>query len=96
MVKHLPTTMDAAIGTTSEGVFFAFPGATPARELWEVRTRLVSRLAPNVRAAATIFAGTGEPNGDDTRLIHRYGIDGRITWARAALAMFAKFGDWGP
>ncbi len=52
--------------------------------------------APDVRAAATIFAGTGEPNGDDTRLIHRYGIDGRITWSRVAFAMFAKFGDWGP
>jgi hypothetical protein len=95
--KHFPTTMDAAIGVLEDGrTFFAFPGATPSRDLWEVRARFVSRLAPDVRAAATIFAGTGEPNGDDTRLIHRYGIDGRITWSRVAFAMFAKFGDWGP
>ena len=97
IVKDFPTTMDAAIGVLADGrTFFAFPGATPPRELWEVRARFVSRIGPNTRAAATIFAGTGEPNGDDQRLIHRYGIDGRITWSKAAFAMFARFGDWGP
>jgi len=97
IVRDFPTTMDAAIGVLRDGrTFFAFPGATPPRSLWEVRARLVSRLAPQVRAAANIYAGTGEPRGDNTRLIHRYGIDGRITWSRAAFATFARFGDWGP
>jgi hypothetical protein len=45
---------------------------------------------------AHLYAGTGEPNGDDTRLIHRYGGDARITWSHVSVAGFLKFNDWGP
>jgi hypothetical protein len=45
---------------------------------------------------AHAYAGTGEPNGDDTRLIHRYGADARLTWGSIAFASFAKVNDWGP
>jgi hypothetical protein len=95
--RHFPTTMDAAIGILKDGrTFFAFPGATPARDLWEVKARVVSRIKANSRLVAHLFAGTGEPNGDDTRLIERYGGDLRITWGSAAFATFARFNDWGP
>ena len=96
VVRHLPTTMDAAIGILADGNTFAFPGATPARDLWEVRGRVVSRLRSNARLVAHAFAGTGEPNGDDPRLIHRYGIDGRLAWGTMAFATFFKVNDWGP
>jgi hypothetical protein len=95
--RHMPTTMDAAIGILSDGTTtFPFPGATPPRDLWEARGRVVSRLNASTRVAGGIYAGTGEPNGDNSRLIHRYGIDGRIARKTMAFATFVKFNDWGP
>jgi hypothetical protein len=95
--RHHPTTQDAATGILEDGkTRFAFGASTPPRDLWEIRTRLVSRLRHDARLVAHLYAGTGEPNGDSPRLINRYGCDGRITWGSAALEMFAKFNDWGP
>jgi hypothetical protein len=94
-LRHLPTTQDVAIGILANGTTFPFPSAPPPRDLWEVRGRLVSRLRTG-RLIAHAFAGTGEPNGDDTRLIHRYGGDARIAWGSVAFATFAKLNDWGP
>jgi hypothetical protein len=97
VLRHLPTSQDAATGILEDGkTLFAFAGSTPPRDLWEVRARVVSRLRADARLVAHLYVGTAEPNGDDQRLIHRYGCDGRITWGQAALAMFAKFNDWGP
>ena len=94
--RHFPTTMDAAIGILQDGrTFFPFPGATPARDLWEAKVRIVSRVAANQRLVMHLFGGTGEPNGDDPRLIRRYGGDARYTWGSMAFEAFAKFGDWG-
>jgi len=95
--RHLPTTQDAAIGILEDGhTTFAFPATPPARDLWEVSARVVSRLSSSSRLLAHLFAGTGQANGDDPRLISRYGCDGRITVGEVALEMFAKFNDWGP
>ncbi len=48
--RHMPTTMDASIGVLEDGyTFFAFPGATPARNLWEVWGRTASRLSAKTR-----------------------------------------------
>ena len=95
--RHLPTTMDAAIGILEDGrTTFAFPGATQPRDRWEVNARIVSKMSGNKRMVAHLFAGTGEPNGDDRRLIHRYGGDARFTWGPAALATYVKVDDWGP
>ncbi len=109
VMRDLPTTQDASIGILGDGVTqFAFPAAPPARPwslrrgLWEVNTRLVSRLRPDVRIVAHLFAGNNEPNGDDpatsfgARLVRRYGGDARVAWGRTALAAYAKANDWGP
>jgi hypothetical protein len=95
--RHLPTTQDAAIGILEDGrTTFAFASTPPPRDLWELSARLVSRLRPDARVVAHFYAGTGEPNGDSPRLIHRYGVDCRLTWGQAAIETFAKFNDWGP
>jgi hypothetical protein len=95
--RHLPTTQDAAIGILADGrTTFAFPGATPARDLWEVHARVVSKLRPDLRMVANLFAGSGEPNGNDRRLIHRYGADLRAAKGSVKLAAAVKVNDWGP
>jgi len=95
--RHHPTTTDAAIGVLADGrTFFAFPGAPPAKDLWEVNGRVVSRLGPDMRLVAHAYGGTGQARGDDPRLVKRFGADARLAWDRFAFATFAKFNDWGP
>jgi hypothetical protein len=95
--RHHPTTQDAATGILGDGkTRFAFEYSPPPHDLWEINARLVSRLSTDARVVAHFFVGTGEANGDDPRVIDRYGTDGRLTWGPAALEMSAKFNDWGP
>jgi hypothetical protein len=95
--RHLPTTQDAAIGILANGrTFFAFPGAAPARDLWEVRSRIVSRVTTDLRLIANLYGGTAQPNGDSDRLIKRYGVDVRAVQGQIKVAAMAKFNDWGP
>ena len=95
--KKLPTTMDAAIGILADGrTLFAFPGATPARYLWEARSRLIGRVGSDVRLIANLYVGTAEPNGDDQRLLERAGGDLRLVKRHLKLMAGAKFNDWGP
>jgi hypothetical protein len=95
--RHHPTTQDAAIGILADGrTTFPFPGAPPARDLWEVRSRIISTLSPDFRLIANLFGGTGEPNGDNARLIHRYGGDVRLVKSQWKLVSSARFNDWGP
>ena len=95
--RSYPTTQDAAIGILADGrTLFAFPGATPARDLWEVRTRVVSRVSPTTRLIANAYAGTAEPTGNDQRKISRYGGDLRLTKGAVMVMTQAKFNDWGP
>jgi hypothetical protein len=95
--RHQPTTMDAAIGILQDGrTLFAFPGATPARDVWEINSRVVSKFLPGMGFIANLFAGTGEPNGNDSRLIHRYGGDLRFVVNSTKLIGALKFNDWGP
>ncbi len=100
-------TMDAAIFIAEDGTTtYPFPYAPPANELWEMRTRIVSRLDARTRLVATLYAGLAEPNGwtADTaadaaalnRIIHRYGMDARLTHGPLALAGFVRVNDWGP
>ena len=94
-----PSTSDAAIFISEGGETFPFMGAPPPHELWEVRSRLVSRLSPSTRLVANLYAGMAEPRGWDpggedqtlNRVIHRYGIDARLT--RGPLAFGAAEGQ---
>jgi hypothetical protein len=95
--RHLPTTQDAAIGILGNGrTTFVFPGAAPAEDLWEVNTRFVSKLNPNLGFIANLYGGNGQANGDDTRTIYRYGFDVRTIYKKIRLVAIGKFNDWGP
>ncbi len=66
--SHLPTTADAAIGITVRRPYVL---RLPRRHAGAGSVGGAGRArlpvsAPNARAPATIFVGTGEPNGDDT------------------------------
>jgi len=95
--RHLPTTQDAAIGILPDGrSTFAFPGAAPARDLWEIHSRLVSKLSRDLGLIANIYAGDAQARGSDPRLITRYGADMRVLYKRLKLWSFVKIDDWGP
>ncbi len=94
--KRHHTTADAGLFISAENTVLPFPGATPARDLWEVRCRLVNRFGLTTRMISHIYFGTAEPNGDDDRLVKRFGVDSRIAWPAVALAGHVKFNDYGP
>jgi hypothetical protein len=95
--RDFATTQDAAIGILEDGrTPFAFPGATPPRDLWEIHWRLVSRFSADIRVVAHAYAGMVEPKGESQRVVRRAGSDGRIAWGPTALELSAKFDDWGP
>ncbi|MDB4347321.1 glycosidase [Bacteroidia bacterium] len=95
--RHLPTIQDAAIGILGNGrTTFVFPGSAPAVDLWEVNTRLVSKINPEFGVIGNILVGNGQANGDDTRTINRFGVDIRTIYKKLKLATIARFNDWGP
>lgn len=95
--RHLPTTQDAAIGILPDGrTVFAFPGAAPAQDLWEVHARVVSKWSSKFGLIANLYAGDAQANGSDTRTIRRYGMDLRVISGSVKLHSFLKFNDWGP
>jgi hypothetical protein len=95
--RHYPTTQDAGIGILGDGrTLFAFPGAPPAKDLWEIRSRVVSRISSSLRIVANAFWGTAQPTANDARLVKRYGGDLRAVTGSFKLAAAAKFNDWGP
>jgi hypothetical protein len=95
--RHLPTTQDAAIGILPDGrTTFAFPGAAPANDLWEIHSRVVSKVSSDFGFIANIYAGDAQANGSDARLIRRYGIDLRMIYKEVKLTSFARINDWGP
>ncbi|MBP6430446.1 MAG: hypothetical protein KA319_01665 [Ferruginibacter sp.] len=95
--RHLPTVQDAAIGILGNGrTTFVFPGSAPAQDLWEVNTRIVSKLNSNFGVIANLYAGNGQANGSDSRTINRYGFDIRTIYKKTKLMTIGKFNDWGP
>lgn len=95
--RHYPTTRDASIGILGDGqTTFAFPGGPPPADLWELRTRLVSRATASLRVVANAFAGTAQPNSEDSRVIERYGFDTRVSWHQLHVLTSAHINDWGP
>ncbi|NMH28645.1 glycoside hydrolase 5 family protein [Flavobacterium silvaticum] len=95
--RHLPTTQDAAIGIMPDGrTTFAFDGAAPAKDLYEVNGRIVSKLTKDFGMIANLYTGDAQANGSDARTIHRYGMDLRVIYRKIKLSSFVKINDWGP
>jgi len=95
--RHLPTTQDAAIGILADGrTLFVFDGAPPAQDLWEARTRIVSKINPDLGIVANIYGGTAQANGSDDRLVERFGADIRLIYKRIKVSSMVKVNDWGP
>lgn len=94
--RHLPTTMDAAIGFLANRTAFAFERSAPAQDLWESNTRIVSKLTPDLGMIANIYFGNGQANGDSERTINRAGGDLRLIYKKVKVVSSVKFNDWGP
>lgn len=94
--RHLPTTMDAAIGFLANRTAFAFAKSAPAQDLWESNTRIVSKLTPNFGMIANIYFGNGQANGDSERTINRMGGDLRMIYRKVKVVSSIKLNDWGP
>jgi hypothetical protein len=94
--RRLPTQMDAHIGFLADRSFFAFAESAPAVDLWEVHSRVVSKLSPDVGLVGNIYVGNGQGNGDSDRTINRMGFDVRAIYKNTKLMYGLKFNDWGP
>nr|WP_149303710.1 glycoside hydrolase family 2 TIM barrel-domain containing protein [Pareuzebyella sediminis] len=94
--RHHPTAQDAAIGFLANRTLFAFPNSAPAEDLWEAHTRLVSKVSTDLGLIANIYAGNGQANGSDERLIQRGGGDIRVIYKNIKVVHSFKIDDWGP
>lgn len=95
--RSLPTTQDAAIGFFGDSrVPVAFAAAPSAQDLWEVHGRLISKPSRDFGFIANFYAGNGQANGDDDRVITRYGTDVRVVYNKIKLISEVKVDDWGP
>ncbi len=95
--RHQPTTQDAAIGIFADGrTTFPFPGAPPAQDLWEVNSRIVSKVNPDLGLIANLYVGNAQANGSDPRLIERFGGDLRVIYKKVKFMSIVKVDDWGP
>lgn len=94
--RHQPTTTDAAVGFLSNRTSFAFPNAVPAQDLWEVNSRVVSKVNSELGLIANFYFGNAQSNGSDARLIERIGGDVRMIFNKIKLTHSFKINDWGP
>jgi hypothetical protein len=94
--RHLPTTQDAHIGFLANRQFFAFANSAPAEDLWEVHSRMVSKLTPDLGIIGNFYYGNGQANGDDARLIKRFGGYIRLIYNKMKVKTTVKVNDWGP
>lgn len=94
--RRLPTAMDAHIGFLADRTFFAFPNSAPAEDLWEVHSRMVSKLSPDLGVIGNFYYGNGQGNGDSDRTITRFGADVRAIYKKNMLQAHVKVNDWGP
>ncbi len=94
--RHLPTTMDAAVGFDAQRQPLIFGTTPPAHDLWELYSRIVSKPTSKLGIIANIYGGNGQANGSDPRLIHRFGADLRVIYDKMKFVYGVKFNDWGP
>ncbi|WP_353778958.1 glycoside hydrolase family 2 TIM barrel-domain containing protein [Winogradskyella sp. 3972H.M.0a.05] len=94
--QHFPTSMDAHIGFQANRTFFAFPNAVPAEDLWEIHSRMVSKLSSDLGLIGNFYYGSAQGNGDSERLIKRFGGDIRMIYKKMKVQTHVKVNDWGP
>ncbi|MEM6720047.1 MAG: glycoside hydrolase family 2 TIM barrel-domain containing protein [Bacteroidota bacterium] len=94
--RHLPTTQDAHIGFNADRTFFAFPNTVPAEDLWEINSRMVSKLSTELGIISNFYYGNAQANGDSDRLIKRFGGDVRMIYKNIKVESHVKINDWGP
>lgn len=94
--RRLPTTTDAHIGFLANRQFFAFPQSAPAEDLWEINSRMVSKINNDLGVIGNFYYGNGQANGDSDRLIKRFGGDIRAIYKKMMLQTHVKVNDWGP
>ncbi|MDO5978884.1 glycoside hydrolase family 2 TIM barrel-domain containing protein [Flavivirga spongiicola] len=94
--KHHPTAQDAHIGFLANRTFFAFPQAAPAQDLWEISSRVVSKISPDLGIIGNFYGGNAQANGDSDRTIERFGGDIKMIYKKWKLEYAFKINDWGP
>ena len=94
--RHHPTAQDAAIGFLADRTFFAFPQSAPAQDLWELSSRIVSKISPDLGIISNLYGGTAQANGDSERTIERFGGDIKLIYKNWKLEYGFKVNDWGP
>ncbi len=91
-----PTSRDASLAFSEEGWLFAFPGAPPAQDVWEIRSRVIVNPRGDLRIVSQLYGGQAQGNGDDPRLVTRGGGSARLWYQRLAVEGALKLWDWGP
>jgi hypothetical protein len=96
--RRLPTTMDGGIGFQADRTILIFPNSTRAEDLWEVNSRMVSKISPELGVIANFYVGNGQAAGfdDADRVINRFGFDVRTIYRKYKLMYALKINDWGP
>jgi hypothetical protein len=94
--RHQPTERDANFGYTEDGILFAFDGSPPARDVWDLNSRLVFGLPLDSTLIVLAYVGESQSNGTDPRPVFRKGANARL-WMRSVLwDSWVKVDDWGP
>ncbi|MEL6548552.1 MAG: glycosidase, partial [Myxococcota bacterium] len=86
---------DAGIGVLGNGTLFPFANSVPERSLLEVNLQ-ARGIIDGVRYAAVLYGGEAQPNGDDERLVTRFGLNYELSYQRWAVNGFIRIDDWGP
>ncbi len=94
--RHLPTAMDAHIGFQADRSLLIFPNSAPAEDLWEIHTRMVSKVSSDLGLIGNFYYGNGQANGSSDRLIKRFGGDIRAIYKKMKFETHVKVNDWGP
>ncbi|WP_445957036.1 glycoside hydrolase family 2 TIM barrel-domain containing protein [Yeosuana sp.] len=94
--RNYPTAQDAAIGFAADRSFITFGKSAPAKDLWELSSRIVSKISPGLGLIANIYGGTAQANGDSERTIERFGGDIKMIYKKWKFEYGFKVNDWGP
>ena len=96
--RRLPTQMDGHIGFLADRSFLPFANSVEAVDLWEVNSRMVSKISPELGLIANFYLGNGQAKGfdDAKRVINRFGFDVRTIYNRWKFMYALKINDWGP